>query len=122
MDSLRTLETREMAPAGPAALAKAGVKFAFYSGGLERPADVRRAVKKAVDAGLANEDALRALTISAAQIYGVDDRLGSLEPGKIGNLFVTDGDWLAEKTQVKMVFVDGKKFEPTAGGQTNGPA
>lgn len=122
VDSLRTLETREMAPAGPAALAKAGVRFAFYSGGIERPADVRRAVKKAVDAGLSNEDALRAMTLSAAQIYGVDDRLGSLEPGKIGNLFVTDGDWLAEKTQVKLVFVDGKKFEPTAGGQTNGPA
>jgi len=113
LDSLRTLETREMAPAGPAALAKAGVRFAFYSGGVERPADIRKAVKKAVDAGLANEDALRAMTIDAARIYGVDDRLGSLENGKIANLFVTDGDWLAEKTTVKMVFVDGKKFEPT---------
>ena len=112
LDSLRTLETREMAPTGPAALAKAGVRFAFYSGGVERPADIRKAVKKAVDAGLANEDALRAMTIDAARIYGVDDRLGSLENGKIANLFVTDGDWLAEKTIVKMVFVDGKKFEP----------
>ena len=53
------------------------------------------------------------MTIDAARIYGVDDRLGSLENGKIANLFVTDGDWLAEKTAVKMVFVDGKKFEPT---------
>lgn len=113
LDTLRTLETREMAPSGPAALAKAGVRFAFYSGGVERPADIRRAVKKAVDAGLANEDALRAMTIHTAQIYGVDDRLGSLESGKIANLFVTDGDWLAEKTNVKLVFVDGKKFEPT---------
>ncbi len=113
LDSLRTLETREMAPSGPAALAKAGVRFAFYSGGVARPADIRKAVKKAVDAGLANEDALRAMTIDAARIYGVDDRLGSLENGKIANLFVTDGDWLAEKTAVKMVFVDGKKFEPT---------
>jgi imidazolonepropionase-like amidohydrolase len=121
-DSLRTLEIRENAPAGPAALAKAGVRFAFYSGGVERPADIRRAVKRAVDAGLANEDALRAMTLDAARIYGVDDRLGSLEAGKIANLFVTDGDWLAEKTAVKMVFVDGKKFEPAAGGQTNGPA
>jgi Amidohydrolase family len=112
-DSLRTLETREMAPAGPAALAKAGVRFAFYSGGVARPAEIRRAVKRAVDAGLANEDALRAMTIDAARIYGVDDRLGSLETGKIANLFVTDGDWLAEKTVVKMVFVDGRKFEPT---------
>jgi hypothetical protein len=123
LDSLRTLETREMAPAGPAALAKAGVRFAFYSGGVTRPADIRKAVKKAVDAGLANEDALRAMTIHAAQIYGVDDRLGTLENGKIANLFVTDGDWLAEKTLVKMVFVDGKKFEPppptpTAPGRT----
>ena len=111
-DSLRTLETREMAPSGPAALAKAGVRFAFYSGGVERPADIRRAVKKAVDAGLANDDALRAMTLDAARIFGVDDRLGSLEAGKIANLFVTDGDWLAEKTNVKIVFVDGKKFEP----------
>jgi hypothetical protein len=112
-ESLRTLETREMAPAGPAALAKAGVPFAFYSGGVERPADIRKAVKRAVDAGLANEDALRAMTVHPAKIYGVEDRLGSLEAGKIANLFVTDGDWLAEKTNVKMVFVDGKKFEPT---------
>lgn len=114
LESLRTLEAREMAPSGPAALAKAGVPFAFYSGTVEKPADLRRAVKKAVDAGLANEDALRAMTIHAAKIYGVDDRLGSLETGKIANLFVTDGDWLAEKTNVKMVFVDGKKFEPVA--------
>ncbi len=112
LDSLRTLEARELAPSGPAALAKAGVRFAFYSGGLERLADVKKAVKKAVDAGLANEDALRALTLDAARIYGLDDRLGSLEPGKIANLFVTDGDWLADKSQVKYVFVDGKKFEP----------
>jgi len=112
LDSLRTLETRELAPSGPAVLAKAGVRFAFYSGGVARPADIRKAVKKAVDAGLANEDALKAMTIEAARIYGVDDRLGSLENGKIANLFVTDGDWLAEKTLVKMVFVDGRKFEP----------
>lgn len=111
-DSLRALETREMAPAGPAALAKAGVRFAFYSGGVEKPSEMRRAVKKAVDAGLTNEDALRAMTLGAAQIFGVDDRLGSLEAGKIANLFVTDGDWLAEKTAIKMVFVDGRKFEP----------
>ncbi|MBI2687386.1 MAG: amidohydrolase family protein [Acidobacteria bacterium] len=112
VESLRTLETRELAPSGAAALSKAGVRFAFYTTGLERPADVRRAVKRAVDAGLSNEEALRAMTLGAAEIYGVDDRLGSLENGKIANLFVTDGDWLAERTNVKMVFVDGKKFEP----------
>lgn len=115
VDSLRTLETRELAPSGPSALEKAGVPFAFYSGGIERPADIRKAVRRAVDAGLSNEGALRAMTLHAARMYGLHDRLGSLEAGKIANLFVTDGDWLAEKTAVKMVFIDGRKWEPSAG-------
>ena len=49
-------------------------------------------MKKAIDAGLSREDALRALTLSAAEIYGVADRLGSIEKGKIANLVVTKGD------------------------------
>jgi len=49
---------------------------------------------------------------SAAEIYGVADRLGSIDPGKIANLVVTSGDLFQEKTQIKHVFVDGVKFEP----------
>ncbi len=115
-ESLRTLETREMAPAGPAALAKAGARFAFYAGGVDRPAETRRAVRKAVAVGLAKEAALRAMTLEPARIFGIDDRLGSLEPGKIANLFVTDQEWLEERAKVKMVFVDGRKFEPSGAG------
>ena len=51
-ESLRMLESRDKAPSAPGVLAKAGVKFAFYSGGIEQPADLQRAVKKAIDAGL----------------------------------------------------------------------
>jgi imidazolonepropionase-like amidohydrolase len=109
--SLRTLQFRDRAPSSPAALAKAGVKFAFYSGGLAAPKDAIKAAKKSIDAGLAADAALRALTLSAAEIFGVADRLGSLENGKIANLVVTDGDLFEEKTTVKMVFVDGHKFE-----------
>ena len=47
----------------------------------------------------------------AAEILGVADRLGSIEPGKIANLVVADGDLFAEKTKVKHVFVDGRHFE-----------
>ena len=109
--SLRTLRFRDRAPSSPAALAKAGVKFAFYSGGLTAPKDALKAAKQSIDAGLWPDAALRALTLSAAEILGVADRLGSIENGKIANLVVTDGDLFDEKTKIKMVFVDGRKFE-----------
>ena len=109
--SLRTLRFRDRAPSSPVALAKAGVKFAFYSGGITAPKDILKAAKKSIDAGLPTDAALRALTLSAAEIFGVADRLGSLENGKIANLVVTDGDLFEDKTKIKMVFVDGRKFE-----------
>ncbi|HEY6270269.1 MAG TPA: amidohydrolase family protein [Candidatus Acidoferrum sp.] len=109
--SLRTLRFRDRAPSSPAALAKAGVKFAFYSGGITAPKDALKAAKKSIEAGLAPDAALRALTLSAAEIFGVADRLGSLENGKIANLVVTDGDLFEDKTKIKMVFVDGRKSE-----------
>jgi hypothetical protein len=108
--SLRTLRLRDRAPSSPAALAKAGAKFAFYSGGIAAPKDVLKAAKKSIDAGLAPDAALRALTLSPAEIFGVGDRLGSIEKGKIANLVVTDGDLFDEKTKIKYVFVDGRRF------------
>lgn len=108
---LRTLRFRDRAPSSPAALEKAGVKFAFYSGGITAAKDILPAVKKSIDAGLSPDAALRALTLSPAEIFRVADVLGSIEKGKIANLVVTDGDLFDKKTKVKMVFVDGRKFE-----------
>ena len=109
--SMRTLEFRDKAPSSPVALGKAGVKFAFYDGGITAPKDALKAAKKAIDAGLAPDAALRALTLTPAEIFGVADRLGSIETGKIANLVVTDGDVFEEKTKIKTVFVDGHRFE-----------
>ncbi len=109
--SLRTLRFRDRAPSTPAALQKAGVKFAFYSGAITSPKDLIPAVKRSIDAGLSEDAALRAMTLSTAEIYGLADVLGSIEKGKIANLLVTDGDLFDKKTKIKMVFVDGKKFE-----------
>lgn len=108
---LRELRFRDRAPGTPAALAKAKVKFAFYSGGLGGPKDIFKSVKKALDAGLTPEQALRAFTVDSAEILGVGDRMGSIAPGKIANLVVTDGEIFDEKTKVKDVFVDGRWFE-----------
>jgi hypothetical protein len=110
-ESLDTLRFRDRAPSTPGALEKAGVKFAFYSDGITNVADIRRHTRKAIEAGLSADAALRAFTWNAAEILGVSDRLGSIEAGKIANLVVTDGDIFGERTKVKMVFVDGRKYE-----------
>lgn len=111
-DSMRVLQNRANAPGTPAIFAKNGVKFAFYSGGIDRRSDLLRAVKRATDAGLSQDDALRAMTLSTAEIYGVNDRLGSIEKGKIANLVITKGDLFQTGSEVKYVIVDGVKFEP----------
>jgi len=107
---VNTLRFRDRAPSSPAALAKAGVKFAFYSGAITAPKDMLKAAKKSIDAGLSPDAAIRAFTLTPAEIFGVADRLGSIETGKIANLVVADGDIFDEKTKIKFVFVDGRKF------------
>jgi len=111
-ESSRTLELRDKAPSTPAALVKAGVKFAFYTDRIDRPRDALRAVRRAIEAGLSQDDAVRACTLAAAEIFDVGGQLGSIEPGKIANLLVTSGDLFQDKTQVKFVLIDGVKFEP----------
>jgi len=112
--TLRTLIERDKAPSAPAVLQKAGVKFALYSDGAETPHDFQRAVKKAIDAGLSRDEALRALTLTPAEIFGISDRVGSIEKGKIANVVVTKGEIFDNSTQIVMVFVDGKKYTPEA--------
>ena len=109
--TLRELRFRDRAPGTPAALAKANVKFGFYSEGLASPKDIFKSLKKAMDAGLTSDAAIRALTLDGADILGLSDRMGSIAPGKIANLVVTDGEIFNEKTKVKHVFVDGQWFE-----------
>jgi len=119
--SYRDLEMRDQAPAVPGLFAKAGIKFAFFSDGIDSAPDLKRAVKKAIDSGLSRADAIQALTLSAAEIYGVADRTGSISKGKIANLVITKGDAFDEKTTVEYVFIDGKQFQPSKELQ-QGPA
>ncbi len=113
-ETLKVLEVRAQAPRTPAALAEQKVLFAFYSDGLAGPGEFLGNVRKAVGAGLSPDGALRALTIDAARIYGVHDRLGSLEPGKIANVIVVQGDLFADASVIRHVFVDGRRFDVPA--------
>ncbi|HJZ76938.1 MAG TPA: amidohydrolase family protein [Vicinamibacterales bacterium] len=107
-EPLSALRERADAPTVPAALSSAGVRFGFASAGASDPKDFLKNVAKAVKDGLSEDAAIRAMTISAATIAGVGDRLGSIERGKIANLIVTDGNVLEEKTKIVRVFVEGR--------------
>ncbi|HKQ08835.1 MAG TPA: amidohydrolase family protein [Blastocatellia bacterium] len=109
-ESLRILRNRAETPKGAARLAAAGIKFAFASG-TQRPADFIANVQRAIESGLSKDEALRALTINAAEILGTSEQLGSVEVGKIANLVVTSGDLLARDAKLRYVFIDGKEIE-----------
>jgi imidazolonepropionase-like amidohydrolase len=113
-DSLEVLRTRVETPKGAARLASAGVKFAFQDGGLTNLADFWTNAGKAVENGLPKDAAIRAMTLGAAEIFGVDNRLGSLEKGKIANLVVSRGEIFAKDKFISHVFIDGKLFEQKA--------
>jgi hypothetical protein len=106
----RTMRRYLDAAAGPARLRDAGVRFALGTRGLGA-GDFRENMAKVVEQGLSESDALAALTTVPAELLGLDRVLGTIEPGKIANLVVTDGPMFDEKTTVRRVFVDGVDHE-----------
>ena len=132
-ESMDVLRMRAEAPKNAAKLAQAGVKFAFQSGGATTLADFFTNAAKAVDGGLNRDAAIRAMTLGSAEVLGIDDRLGSIEKGKIANVVLVKGDVFGRDRFVSRMFVDGKLFEikepparregPTrGGGTTSAPA
>jgi len=94
--------------ANPGVLAKAGVTIAFQTNDAHGSRDLPYNAALAEAYGLPADDALKALTINAAQIFGVADRLGSIEPGKEATLIVTDGDPLDARMGPKYLFIRGE--------------
>jgi hypothetical protein len=120
-ESLRVLRERVAAPKTAGKLASAKVRFAFQSGGVTPITDFVANAAKAIENGLSKDDALKAFTIRSAEIFGVADRLGSIETGKIANLTVTRGDLFDRNSRVTHVFIDGRPVDlrpatPPAGG------
>lgn len=109
--NLRTLRFRDRAPTTPSVFDKAGLSFAFSGDGITSTKDYMAAIKLAVDKGLSKDAAIRALTLTPAKLLGLQSILGSIEKGKIANLVITDGEPWETKTKIKMVFIDGVKFD-----------
>ena len=92
-------------------LAQAGVKVAFSTGDTNNVRLVPYNAAMSVAWGLSGDEALKALTINAAEILGVADRIGSLETGKDANLFIAKGDPLEVRTEITHVVIEGKDVD-----------
>jgi imidazolonepropionase-like amidohydrolase len=85
------------------------VKFAISTGdGGAEVRDLPHIAGMAAAYGLSPDDALRAVTLWPAQIFGMADRFGSLEAGRVANVVVTTGDLLEARTDTKYLFIDGR--------------
>ncbi len=92
----------------PAELSAAGVKFAIASFDNSFARRLGQNAANAAAYGLSHDEALKAVTLYPAQILGLSDQLGTLEPGKIANIIVTNGDPLELTTDVKYLFIKGE--------------
>ena len=98
----------------PAELYKRGVKIAFASFDAHNSRNLPYQAGFATSFGLSPEQALKAITLNAAEIWGVADQLGSLDVGKTANVVVATGDPLDVKTDVKRVFIAGEEIPMTS--------
>lgn len=95
----------------PGVLNQAGVKIAFSSSSASLAKELPYHAAKAAAFGLDRKEALKAVTIYPAQIFGVDHLMGSLEKGKLANIVLAEGDLLELRTVIRHVFIKGQEID-----------
>ncbi|MDB6025932.1 MAG: amidohydrolase [Verrucomicrobiales bacterium] len=109
--SLDQLRAWDWAPENAAVLRQQGLEVALTTHGLEDKTKFRKNIKGAVDRGLSEQDALAALTTIPAKLCGVEQLLGTLEPGKLANLTIVDGKgYFDPEAKVREVWIDGRNY------------
>lgn len=91
-------------------LSKAGVLFAFSSGGYDNVRLIPFQAAMSVAWGLNRDEAIKALTINPAKIFGADKAIGTLEAGKVANLLVVSGDPLEIRSRIQHVVIGGREI------------
>jgi imidazolonepropionase-like amidohydrolase len=94
-----------------AALQRTGIKIAFQTGSVAHLGDLISEARRAIEHGLSPQDALKALTINPAEIFGVADKVGSIDKGLSADLLVFDGNPLSSPAKLKMVIIEGRVVE-----------
>lgn len=103
----RQSDRYDAAYTNPGKMAKAGVKVVIRSNDAENTRNLPFNAGFAAAYGMGKEEALKAITINAAEVFGIADQMGSIEAGKNATLFVSTGDPFETKTQIRHVFIDG---------------
>jgi imidazolonepropionase-like amidohydrolase len=98
----------------PKVLNDAGVPLAFSLG--SGFGDYLKGIRKMITTGLPRDAALKGMTLGAAGILGVSDKVGSIEVGKLANLVIMTGDFADDKSQIKSVVAEGTKIDLNNGG------
>jgi len=105
----RESDPYDAAYANPAALQRAGVRFAIVSDDASQSRNLPYEAAMARAYGLGADAALRAITLSPAEIFGVAERMGTIAPGRDADLFVATGDIMDPRTEVTHVLIDGQE-------------
>jgi len=109
--SLAELRHWAAAPDNPRQVLDTGLTTAFTAQGLAEPDQVFGALAKSIARGLTVERALAGLTTAPAELMGLAGRAGTIEPGKMANLLVVDGELFTEHPKIRTVWVDGMPYE-----------
>jgi len=108
--SLSDMKHWELAPTNLAALEKANIPFCITSADLKDNKSFFTNLRKAIEFGLSEKQALEALTKNPATLLGLYDKVGSLETGKVANFLISSGPIFSEKTNILQNWVAGEKF------------
>ena len=108
--TLAQMKGWEMAPANPAALEKAGIRFSLTAYGLESMKDFWANIRTAIDNGLTEKQALLSLTEVPAAMIGISDQAGTLEKGKLANFLITSDNLFKSSNVIFENWVQGKRF------------
>jgi imidazolonepropionase-like amidohydrolase len=110
LDNIPTYDALGIRYGNAGLLAKAGVRLGLVDLDTHNSRDLRQQAGNAVSYGMTWEQALRAVTLAPAEIFGVADRYGSLEPGKVANVVVWSGDPFEFSTAIEHVFIRGREI------------
>jgi len=114
MDNLPSYDGLGIRFGNASMLAKAGVKVGFYFSDSHNARDIRQQAGTAVSFGMAWDQALRAITLTPAEIFGVGEKYGSLDAGKVANVVVWSGDPFEFSTAVEHVYIRGHEIPLTS--------
>ena len=111
----RRYEDYDQAYKTPSILYEKGVQFCIsdygYAGRAEQIRNLPYQASMAASYGLPKKAAFRAVTLSVAEILGIDEKVGSLDEGKDATLFISDGDPLEIRTNIIQAYIQGKKID-----------